>query len=123
MERSQHPDLIEQVRWEPDRHAGFIVLFHNIIISHTLVSCPAFPLAPAPNKEGARFIPMLERQGVSRARLGIMSVSFAKLRLVPIANKQEKNVRWAKDYELEIVARPAGFEPTATRLEGACSIH
>jgi hypothetical protein len=30
----------------------------------------------------------------------IVGVTWAKLRLTPTKNKQEKNVRWAKDYEI-----------------------
>ena len=39
----------------------------------------------------------------------------AFLRLAPTKNKQEKNVRWAQDYELKM--GPEGFEPSTNQVE------
>jgi hypothetical protein len=39
----------------------------------------------------------------------------AHLRLEPSKNRQEKNVRWAKDYELYM--GPAGVEPATNQVE------
>ena len=43
-----------------------------------------------------------------------VGINSAKLRLAPAKNNQMKNVRWAKDYELEM--GPEGFEPSTNPL-------
>ena len=42
----------------------------------------------------------LETKGVYLIPVDHVGVANARLRLLPTGNKQEKNVRWAKDYEL-----------------------
>ncbi len=41
-----------------------------------------------------------DTRGVYLIPVDQVGITQAKLRLVPTANKQEKGVRWAKDYEL-----------------------
>ncbi len=41
-----------------------------------------------------------DTKGVYLIPIDHVGVTVAALRLIPTANKQEKNIRWAKDYEL-----------------------